>query len=96
MSDTSPQPNHPYIALQKPPLALGAGLVSGGFLFLGIGFALKVPGISILFRFTHLLIFNKPPPTECGWLVGVLFSSILHLPCGKVSLGQGAFPVWCP
>ncbi len=41
--------------------------------FLGIGFALKVPGISILFRFTHLLIFNKPPPTECGWLVGFFF-----------------------
>ena len=32
-SDTSPQPNHPYIALQKPPLALVPGLVSGGFFF---------------------------------------------------------------
>jgi len=38
-SDTSPQPNHPYIALQKPPLAFGES-VSGGFLFLGIGFEL--------------------------------------------------------
>ena len=31
-SDTSPQPNHPYIALQKPPLA-STGSVSGGFPF---------------------------------------------------------------
>ncbi len=36
-SDTSPQPNHPYIALQKPPLAAP----SRWGLFLGIGFASK-------------------------------------------------------
>jgi hypothetical protein len=25
--------------------------------------------------------------------VGMIYTSILHLPCGKLSLGQGGFPV---
>ena len=60
-----------------PPLALGAGLVSGGFLFLGIGFAIVKQLVGVDIGFTPLAVRWPPSTTEVGaFFLGIEFAFV--------------------